>query len=272
MQNYDFLLNAAQPVALMQAAGVNVYYKTGVEAAGLTGVRVKGEGGGLDIVLLPGEGIRLPTEQSRFTLTRADAGAADVAGTMLIGNAEFSASRVQGDVSILNGAGLAAEIRKADALDEQSGDQFAQRGYNYGPGSTTSYAGMRLRNPAGSGKLVIVRRVMMWRKEVAGSGRFGWLYVRAGDADLGIIMTPAQLLHDGSTPAAIISTSDSATFATVGGVGFSIGTIPGQSGLYVLDVPQLLRPGQTLSLGYDIVGSVTDQFQTRIDWLERANL
>lgn len=179
MQNYDFSLTTANPHLLVQAAGGNVYYKTGAEAAGLTAVRVKGEGGGLDVVLNPGEGIQLARSQTRFTLSKGNAGAGDIAGTFLIGAGQYFASRVQGDVSLLNPS---LPVAHSYADDLATTDRRFHASLVITDTSTSGNIPVwKLRNPAASGRIVILDRVQCWQLNEPAIGY--QVEVRAGVSD-----------------------------------------------------------------------------------------
>jgi len=273
MQNYDFILNAANLVQLIQAAGRNVYYKTGTEAAGNAGVRVRGEGGGLDVVLLPGEGIQLPAGQSRFTLSKGDAAAGDIVGTFLIGGGQYFASRVQGDVSITNGAGLADAQLNAEVTRLLVG---TDRAFMIGRGSTAvaGYAGaVRLRNPTGSGKVLIVKRLLMTRQTTNLSTApygFGWVAVTPGNAALYAPAESAPPDQAGVAGAGLVSEYTSATAADLGyniewlvPAGAAIAAYEHRGG------PLVLRAGEMLTAGI-IVATANEVFGHRFEWIERA--
>lgn len=105
MRDYDFRLGGTLPY-ILEAQGSRFLYKTGEETNGKPGIIVSAERGGLELLLMPGEGVRLPSSPGRWAIRKADPTAFDVSGRVIVGDADFTASRVQGDVNLLNASAL----------------------------------------------------------------------------------------------------------------------------------------------------------------------
>lgn len=153
MRDYDFKLTGTRPY-ILEAQGSRFFYKTGAESGGLTGIIVSAERGGLELMLMPGEGVRLPTSPGRWMIRKAEPTALDLTGRFIVGDADFTASRVQGDMNILN---LSALQSGPGSVAEQTGIVRRFRASTtMGAVNHGHHMLHRLRNPAGNNRLFVV--------------------------------------------------------------------------------------------------------------------
>lgn len=102
MYRYDFTcgVGTTNKIAKIEVPGNYVYYYTGT-GPGDPSIRLRAPTGGLDCVLLPGEGVRLTQSQSLY-LIESIAGGTALTGVLLIGNGAFESNRLSGNVSVNN--------------------------------------------------------------------------------------------------------------------------------------------------------------------------
>jgi hypothetical protein len=267
MQNYDFTLSGTG-ASQINTPTRNLHYLEGVEAGGLSAIRIRGQGGRVDLRLRPGEGVELPQEENRLTLSKDDPGAGDITGTMLLGPGRFYASRVQGDVSILNATGVAggAHGRLIDGLDLVG---FAA----VVTASGTGNLGFWLRNPVGSGKYLIVTEWAATRTTDPALNQWGWGYVDAaaagcnGGAETG---TVDEL--SGAALVALTSTAVNPTATTVGYAqnGAILQAVAVRDLVVRPPTPYIVAPGRAMKMGL-MAPSVSDTAtKMRVRWIERA--
>ena len=126
MNDFKFSLIAAPGNAQnLSAKGSSVFYyeETGGGADVAVEVTAIGGGGG-SFMLRPGEGVRLSQSADGFRV-RNVSGANVIAGTMKIGDADFSGKNVAGSVSISNTAGAFAHTQ--ETVTNASGSMLAAK-------------------------------------------------------------------------------------------------------------------------------------------------
>lgn len=273
MRDYDFRLTA-NAAAVVEAQGSRLVYKTGSETNGNTGIIVTSERGGLEILLLPGEGVRLPQSVGRWSIKKASAASGTIDGALVIGDGDFIASRVQGDVNVLNAEAFGDRVDGASTVGNQL-MRFRSCAF-LSHGTAASHHAYRLLNPSGSGRLIVARRARLSRSS-------GKLYgSKQGVFTIGVsgLVSPFTTLFP--------------PFYAEGNTGSRIGSVGGQmfvddaGGLEVshteaIDLdeelksqemisdssPVVLRAGQSLtfvSLGHEIFS----RSRLHIAWTERV--
>ena len=113
-------------------------------------IRVESMGGGWQCVLRPGQGFRLPEEETGGVVVTNISGVA-MAGTLKLGprNWEFDDQRLTGTVSVVD----------SNFALTQSGQAFASF-YGYTP-AASNFAHIQLLNPSGSGRIIEVQSVII---------------------------------------------------------------------------------------------------------------
>lgn len=113
-------------------------------------IRVESMGGGWQCVLRPGQGFRLPEEETGGVVVTNMSGVA-MAGTLKLGprNWQFEDQRLTGTVSVVD----------SNFALTQSGQAFSAY-HGYTP-AASNFGQIQLLNPAGSGRIIEVQSVLM---------------------------------------------------------------------------------------------------------------
>lgn len=119
--------------------------------AGADNPRIRVRGVNLDEVLRPGQWFKVPRVVEKFRIENYD-GVASITGLLIYSGKgeEFGSGRVDGDVSVIDGA------RSVSVADK------AFSGSYYQAGGAASYAAVQLWNPSNSGKRLVVWDYWAW--------------------------------------------------------------------------------------------------------------
>jgi hypothetical protein len=154
---YDFNL-APGGARQIDAMGAYVYYYSGSAGGADSTITVRGQSTGFRMNLKPGQGVKLPGDETKWHVANA-AGEAIIAGVLVIGAGEVTDNRLTGTVEVVDG-------EKARTL---SGGMFL--GTSAQGALASNYSFVQLWNPAGSGKNLILQ-AMQLSSSVANSASF----------------------------------------------------------------------------------------------------
>jgi hypothetical protein len=150
MQLYDITITASQTRQL-DARGNYFYYYAGSAGGADPTITLRGLSSGLRIVLKPGQAFRLPAGSSENSWVMTNyAGAATILGSVIVGNGEITDNRVTGSVEVVDGG----------KNRTNAGTAFSSA-ISSGAGVAAQYAHCGIWNPSGSGKNVIIERLII---------------------------------------------------------------------------------------------------------------
>lgn len=287
MRDFDFRL-AGTSAFVLEAQGTRFFYKTGAEASGKIGVIVSAERGGLQLLLLPGEGVRLPAAAGRWMLTKADPTAADITGRLIVGDADFTASRVQGDVNLLNASALAMPEGQRMIRDQMLSLPVPKvRRYRFGLAiQDTDLTGGRLgafrfHSGVSNPRTVILRRALLCRTQSTEDSvgrQFAMAVHLVGGGLSGAPQYNAGLSEGNQTPAFAANAAISARInaplseAPIGSIEFLSGTVLAVRPTLTVEAiqqPVLMHPGGNVAVSIGVPGMNTNEIASAFfEWEE----
>ncbi|MFX1803525.1 hypothetical protein PWR66_07715 [Paraburkholderia sp. A1RO-5] len=160
MQKFDFTAPASGAPQVINAPGRYIKYVTGNAGGNDAGLIVTPGGKpGSQILLYPGQAVTLPDNGTAgpngWTIANA-IGAAQISGTVVIGNGKIDDNTLQGSVSVVDGGKFRTLAGAAFASTNSSGTPAAGK-----------YAQLQLYNPAASGKRMVVESISLVSAAVA---------------------------------------------------------------------------------------------------------
>lgn len=200
MQLYDITI-AANTTRQLDAPGSYFYYYAGSAGGADSTITLRGVSSGLRLILKPGQAFRLPqgNVETSWILTNY-ANTATIIGTVMVGDGDITDNRVTGSVEVVDGGKNRTNAGTAFSI-----------AINTGTPVVGQYAHCGIWNPSGSGKNVIVERLII-SASVASIITYGW-----ATAFLGTQYTGGGSKKSGGAVSAGLNTSgNSATFLPTG--------------------------------------------------------
>lgn len=250
MQLYDITI-APNTTRQLDAPGSYFYYYAGSAGGGDSTITMRGISSGLRIILKPGQAFRLPkgSTETSWILTNY-ANTTTIIGSVIVGDGDITDNRVTGSVEVVDGA-------KTRTITGSAGLMSAA---TPAPGAG-NYIQQGVWNPAGSGKRVIVNKLIF------SSATQQTVFIARISA-AATLSGVATMLFDGSAFGGVTKVSQYTGPTVTGQVISGIGVQANQSFTIDLNEPIVIKPGYGLTCQ---TGSANTDLVTTIPFFEESD-